>query len=86
MGRKVFSHSVASRSHGFITFIPTGGADLAVFFRMLQRVDNSQRFIYVSSQRKVINNLMSDNAFSVYEKKSSQCNGFIEKNIIIEGD
>ncbi len=50
----VFSHAVRRGVHAFFAFFPLRRADIAVLFVELQRVDHTQHFVDVTTQRQIV--------------------------------
>ena len=57
--------------HAGVTF-PAGGADLAVLFVELERVDHAQHLVDVAAERQVVDHLVADDALLVDEEGAAQ--------------
>ena len=62
---KVFLRAFRIRLHGIASFRPVGRAHFAIFFKVLEAVEHANRFVYVPSQRQVVDQLMLNHAFLV---------------------
>jgi hypothetical protein len=82
VGTEVFGNPGGGRFHGILTLVPVGGAHFPMLFGELQGVENTQGFVDVSSQRQVIDHLMANNAFAVYQEQAAQGDSGIEENLV----
>jgi len=63
--------------HGFCTWLPLGRADLSMSVNILESLNKSKDFLYVSSDRKIIVGSMSQDTLSINNESSSAGNSSI---------
>ena len=57
--------------HCFLTFLPIHGANLAVFFKVLQSIDGPKAFRDGTSERHIVDDLVANFTVQIYEEKSA---------------
>ena len=76
---QVRGDAVRGGFHGVFALFPVGRADLAVFFGELEGFEDAQGFVDVSSEREVVDEGVSDNAFLVDKEEAAKGDGLVEE-------
>ncbi|VUC89307.1 Uncharacterised protein [Salmonella sp. NCTC 11881] len=60
-----------------LPFFPLRRADITVLFVELQRVDHTQHFVDITTQRQIVYDLVANNTVSVNQERAAQRNAFV---------
>ena len=66
--------------------MPVRRADIAVFFRELERVKCPENLVDISSERKIVDRRMAHNAELVDDEQSAQRHGIVIQHLVVAGD
>jgi len=69
---KKVGNSLRRRADGFVSLMPVGRANVSVLFIELKSINNAQRFVNIASERKVVDNLVADDALPVNQERSAE--------------
>ena len=83
---EVLGHTLGAGFHPFITRLPSGGAHFTVFIGEEHRIDHAEHFVFVASQRQVVDHGVTNGTVFVDQERSAQGNRIVEEDIIVAGD